>query len=165
MVLVQKLFVLVAFLSIGSVASAADFAYPEKFKVSYTLDTFLGAGDRIYYSCDSVESDTRSLLKKLGAENIRVSCSGGFDHYMGYSGPAYVSARFIAPTMTKNNAVPRLATVREVRLRGSDNCHFMSNTLEALSEVLEMNIKPGNHSCFGSRSNSNYLVRVLAFAE
>lgn len=161
----KRILVLVAFLGMGSLAVAADYAYPQKFKVSYTLDTFLGAGDRIYYNCDSVESETKSLLKKMGAENIRVSCTGGFDHYIGHSGPAYVRARFVAPTMTKNNATPRLAEVREVRLRGNDNCHFMSNTLEALSEVLELDIVSGDRSCFGTRSNSNYVVSVLAFEE
>lgn len=163
--MVNRLLVLIALLGIGSIATAAEYAYPERFKVSYTLDTFLGAGDRIYYNCDSVESDTKSLLKSLGAENIRVSCSGGFDHNLGYAGPAYVSARFVAPTMTKNNAAPRLAEVREVRLRGNDNCHFMSNTLEALSEVLELDILEGERSCFGNRSRSNYVVSVLAFEE
>lgn len=163
--MVQRLLVLIAFFGMGSAASAADFAYPEKFKVSYTLDTILGAGDRIYYNCDSVESETKSLLKKLGAENIRVTCSGGYDHHMGHSGPAFVSARFVAPTMTKNNAAPRLASVREVRIRGNDNCHFMSNTLEALSEVLELDVLSGDRSCFSSRSRSNYVVSVLAFEE
>lgn len=146
-------------------AFAADYAYPEQFKVSYTIDSFTSPGDRVYYNCDSVESNTKSLLKKLGAEKIRVSCTGGFDPYTGFPPtPAYVTAKFIAPTMTKNKAEPRLASVKEVELRSSDDCHFMKSTLDGLADEIELVITDGPNFCSSGRASSaRFTVEVLAF--
>lgn len=163
--MLKRIFVTIAVIATSISAMAAEYAYPEQYKISYTIDSFTGPGDRIYYNCDSVESNTKSLLKKLGAEKIRVTCSGGFDPYTGFPPtPAYVTAKFIAPTMTKNNATPRLASVKEIELRGSDDCHFMKSTLEGLAEEIELNIVDGPNFCSSGRApSSRFTVEVLSF--
>ncbi len=58
-------------------------------------------GREIYYSCESVRYAVKKHLVTLGAENVRVSCSGGLDHFNRRNAwPALVRASFDAPVAT-----------------------------------------------------------------
>ena len=143
-------------------ASAEQLAYPTLTEVSYSLDSNVG-GDQVYYNCDSVESSVKSMLKKVGAENISVRCTGGLDRWS-FPTPAYVTAKFVAASMVKNNSAPRKALVQNVTLRDNGNCQMYLNTLEALSEAMELDIVAGPTSCrLDTRIRSKFEVSVLAF--
>ena len=148
-------------LSTSATAFASNMAYSQSYRAEYTLDTISDTG-QVYYSCSSVEDTTGSVLEKLGAEDIHVSCTGGLDPYTNFSGPAEVTAEFVAPSMVKNASVPRAASIHQIKLQTFDGCDFMTKTIQGLSSEIDLNVISGPGSCNGSLS-ADFLVQVLAF--
>ncbi len=160
---VLKLVSALALTAVAFNASAEQFAYPAMSEVSYSLPSHVGGGDQIYYNCDSVESTVKSMLKKLGAEDIRVRCTGGIDEWSTPTS-AFVTAKFVAASMVKNNQAPRVASIKSVTLRDDGNCHLYNETLMALSEGMELDVVDGPSYCSsGSRIRNKFEVSVLAF--
>ena len=155
---------LVAALGFVGTAQASEVAYPTETEINYTLLSHVGGGEQVYYNCDSVEDTVESMLKKLGAENISVRCTGGLDQDWRFPTPANVSARFIAASSVKNNQAPRKASVQNVVLRDNGSCHLYKETLETLEVAMELEIVKAPGACRAdSRIRSNFQVNVLAF--
>lgn len=153
----------IALAALGFVAPASAMeAYPTEHQVSYTLLSHVGGGEQIYYNCQSVRSTVKDILKKLGAEKIRVTCSGGIEQPFPTS--AHVRASFVAASSMKNNQAPRKALVKGVTIRDNGSCHLYSETLDALSETIEMEVVSAPRYCrVDTRLRNRFEVNVLAF--
>lgn len=112
-------------------------------KMSWSPRTHHG-GTVTYYNCDSVESTVESHLKALGAQNVRVSCSGGIE--MGWTMPAHVSAKFDAPVPAENEIV------HEETLKGHESCYLNTEFLDAAIPMFPgVKVLSKRASCSGSR--------------
>ncbi len=100
-----------------------------------------------YYNCDSVESIVESHLEDLGAQNVRVSCSGGIQ--MGWTSPAFVRANFEVALPGVNG------TSRQVVLTGRDSCSLNVEFLDAALKLFPgVKVVSKRSSCMGGRLDS-----------
>lgn len=104
-------------------------------------------GNETYYTCNSVKYAVKKHLATLGAENVRVTCSGGLDHLSRWSAwPALVRASFDAPVTTGGN-------VEALSLKGKScllNVTILENIIPALPAVSVVS-KKSNCSRFSDR--------------
>lgn len=161
----MKLFLIALSLIVTQFSYADQVAYPTATEIHYTLNSHLGGGEQVYYNCDSVESSVYSILKKIGAEQIKVNCTGGLDDWR-FPMPAYVSARFIAASSIKNKQAPRKASVESISLRDNGSCHLFKETLNTLEVAVELNVTKSPSSCRAdSRLRNKFTVDVLKFSK
>lgn len=140
---------------ISATAYGADF---EQKSLSYSLTDRMSNGGQIFYNCDSVITKTERMLRKLGAKNIDVDCTGGLDRFGRNHLPAYVSADFLA--LNSELSGNRNVSFQTVRFSERNNCHFVNESLKELSKALEVS-ELSMRSCAGSRSSARASVTVL----
>jgi hypothetical protein len=140
---------------ISATAYGADF---ERKTINYSISDRTGNGERIFYNCDSVETKTKAMLKKLGAKDINVDCTGGLDRFGRHHMPAYVSADFMA--LNSELSGNRNVAFQTVKFVERNNCHFVNSSLKSLSEVLEIS-EISLRNCTSSRSTARASVTVL----
>jgi hypothetical protein len=101
---------------------------------SFSISNFGDFGSRVFYSCDSVESEVENFLEELGAKSIRVSCTGGIDVFNPrFSRPAFVRVNFESLTKDSNNSVEANLVKLNVKAVGS-NCHLIKETFRGVSK-------------------------------
>lgn len=145
------------FLLLASSAFAVD-AIPRTSKVGFFVSESTGAGNTTYYSCDGLEDLTKSMLKKLGASDIRVRCSGGLDSGT-YWGTPSIDVSFVSP-MRGSGAEARAASYQTVQLRDSDNCHAAQTIFAAIRSRLDLTSVSGTESFCDS--NDSYRIQAQA---
>lgn len=148
---------LFSLLMIPSTPAQAASAVPVTSSVSFSIFESTGGGNYTYYSCDGLESLTKSMLKKMGAGDIRVSCSGGLDGGQ-YFGSPYIRASFVHPVLASGGAD---AEYKEVTLRGSDNCHAAQEIFAALRTKLDLASVEGDRRFCEARQSYKIQVEAL----
>lgn len=123
---------------------------------SFTISTF-GGGNNHFYSCDTVEWEVEALLKKLGATNISVRCTGGIDSWnINFSRPAYVRASFTALSISNDITDFETEGLRIVNLKlktRPTNCHLLTQAFQGLKDDLPV---LSSRTSFCSHSPSNF---------
>lgn len=135
-----------------AVSSAFATEYVSR-KLSFGPSMYNG-GTVTYYNCSSVEDTVESHLKALGAQNIRVSCSGGIE--MGWNTPAHVRASFEVAVPAANDAS------RQVGLSGRESCSLNTQFLDAAIPLFPgVKVLSKRSSCMGGRFDSwNYSLSI-----
>lgn len=106
---------------LSSLLSVSIFADSAKFTVSSITNS-----GRTYYHCDVVEKMTEDLLEAFGATVSKMRCSGGYDSMdPRWSRDAQVRVSFDKP---------RDGSVRDIELRGRDNCHLVNEVFDGIKE-------------------------------
>lgn len=124
---------------------------------NFTIFSNVGSG-QVYYNCDSVEYKVEELLEEMGAQNIRVRCSGGLDRFGQFSTSARVNTTFDVLSYEMPNDGTMFSTKR-VEIRERDNCHLYNSSFKALSKSFEISeISTG--VCFrpGDRTRISFKV-------
>ena len=128
-----------------AVSSAFATEYVSR-KMNFTPNMYTGRTVS-YYNCSSLEDTIESHLKALGAQNIRVSCSGGIE--MGWNTPAHVRANFEVAVPAANDAS------RQLSLSGRDSCSMNVQFLDAAIPLFPgVKVLSKHSSCMGGRFDS-----------
>lgn len=146
----MKMMTIVA--ALFAVSSAFATEYVSR-KLSFSPRTHNG-GTISYYNCDSVEDTVASHLEDLGAQNVRVSCSGGIE--MGWMTPVFVRASFDAAVSASNGVT------RTVVLQGSESCHLNTEFLDAAIKLFPTaTLESKRASCNGGRLDRwKYVISI-----
>ena len=146
----MKFMTVIAALFIVSSAFASEYVAR---KLNWSPRSHNG-GTISYYNCDFVEATVESHLADLGAQNVRVSCSGGIE--MGWTTPAHVRASFEVAVPSANG------TSREVVLSGRESCSLNVEFLDkALPLFPGVKVVSKRSSCMGGRTDSfKYVLSV-----
>ena len=137
--LMRRFFVIPLAAVVFPAAAWAVDAVPRISKASFGISSSTSSGS-VYYNCDSLEDMTENMLKKLGANDVRVRCSGGLESGT-YWGPASITASFSS------------ASYKAFQLRDSDNCHAAQEIFAGLRSKLDLNSISGTKSfCDGNDS-------------
>jgi hypothetical protein len=128
-------------IALFAVSSAFASEYVSR-KMNWSPRMYNG-GTTTYYNCQSVESTVESHLKAMGAQSVRVSCSGGIE--MGWNTPAMVSASFDVVVPGANDAA------KQIVLKGNDSCSLNTEFLDlAIPMFPGVKIVSKRSSCMGS---------------
>lgn len=116
-------------------------------KASFNITSFGDFGTRIYYNCDSVEAEVKSLMKEFGAKNIQVRCTGGITPWGGMATDAFV--RLSMDVLTENvdgatNAEYQLVEISETR-----NCHLLKEVTKATKDLFKVQDLDYTRTCRG----------------
>lgn len=120
--------------------------------------TYFGhdVGSSTYYSCDSAEDMAREQLQTLGAQNIRVSCSGGIQNWGNRwdAFPVSITARFAVPASREN------AQRMVIKDSGRDsNCDFNAQFLaQLLKKLPNARLVSRSVSCRGADGRYSFTV-------
>ena len=146
----MKFMTVIAALFIVSSAFASEYVSR---KLNWSPRTHNG-GTVSYYNCDSVEATVESHLADLGAQNVRVSCSGGIE--MGWTTPAHVRATFEVAVPGANG------TSRQVVIAGRESCSLNVEFLDAALPLFPgVKVASKRSSCMGGRTDSfKYVLSV-----
>ena len=144
------------FIAMIVIALSASGAFASEYvsrKMSFSPMTNSG-WNRTYYSCDWAENQAERHLKAMGAQNVRVTCTGGIDY--NWVSPIFVRARFDAPVPAENDVT------REVVLKGNDGCSFSKEFIgRAVKLFPGVKVKSHRGSCMGGRMDSwRYVLSV-----
>lgn len=137
----KKLVLLLACLAGFQFAHADVPAHLVQTTKEFTIRSSFGAGGRVYYNCDSVESSVADMLSEMGAIRINVRCSGGIqDNFPPMD--AYVRVTFTALKLAAINDRDVIkADWKRVDLHSWDDCVLKTQVFEnvqsgfALSDV------------------------------
>lgn len=132
-------------------------AVPVTSSVSFSIFESTGGGNYTYYSCDALEDLTKSMLKKMGASDIRVSCSGGLDGGQYFGSPS-VRASFVHPVRANEGA---RAQYKSVTLKDSDNCHAAQEIFSAIRVKLDLASVSGDRPFCEPRQSYKIQVQAL----
>jgi hypothetical protein len=100
--------------------------------ISFSISNFGDSGSRVFYSCDSVESEVENLLEELGAKSIRVSCTGGIDVFNPrFSRPAFVRVNFESLTEDSDTLIETNIVKLNIKAAGS-NCHLIKQSFRGI---------------------------------
>lgn len=153
---------LIASFFISAPATAQTvYAVSQTQKLTFSVWDSTGAGNHTYFSCDGLEDLTKSLLLQLGAQKIKVRCSGGLDS-TGYWGSPLVRAEFIAP-MVSEQSTNTLATYHLVSLKGRDNCSAAQTIFSAISKKMDVTVHKGQNNFCESRQSYQIEAKTLFF--
>ena len=148
--LMRRFFVIPLAAVVFPAAAWAVDAVPRISKASFGISSSTSSGS-VYYNCDSLEDMTENMLKKLGANDVRVRCSGGLESGT-YWGPASITASFSSPVLGSGSSA-RSASYKAFQLRDSDNCHAAQEIFAGLRSKLDLNSISGTKSfCDGNDS-------------
>lgn len=118
---------------------------------------FVYDGVRSYYHCDYVKAETEVILRKLGAHDIFVECSGGLP----YSGPNFVQTKFIAHREVVADKSTHMAKRTPVEIKFKSSCDLHATILDAVLVGFSSYELDAAKSCWYSEGNINYKMKVL----
>jgi hypothetical protein len=150
-----------------SLMGVAAFALPAKVvsnSYSFTLNSNWDFGGKVYYSCDSVEGTATDMLKKMGARNVSVDCSGGMDATNPGWPPmdAYLSVKYDSVKAASGNDGQTVqADYASVVLRDYQNCFMANQLFKKFSPTFDIKDLTGLRSCMEPESNYKYSFDVL----
>lgn len=148
----MRLIIAVALL-VSSFAASAVETVSRRFSFTYMDRSVV---TRTYHNCDSVEDTLRDHLRTLGAQNIRVTCSGGIQNWGNRweAWPVSLSARFVVPA-NRDNAQRLVIADRGF----NTNCDFNVQLLsKLLRELPNARMISKNDRCRGSEGSYSFTV-------
>lgn len=134
------------------ILSWTAWAVPRPKETSFGIPSNLGAGNRVYYNCESVENATRHVLSELGATEIRVKCTGGLDPVSRVHTDAFVRARFF---------VVEQGEFETVVFRDRTNCHLITEIFEGVRGSFILHNVQGVRRCWDASSPYHFSAEVL----
>lgn len=142
------------FVTIIALAFAATTAFATEYaskKLSWSPMTHSG-WNQTYYNCSFAQDQVEAHLETLGAQNIRVTCSGGIE--WNWTSPVFITAKFDVPV---NGTVTRGA-----KLAGRESCAFNTEFLDRVIPMFPgVAVRARRSSCSGGRLDSwSYDVTV-----
>lgn len=136
---------------IAMVLSLGAFAVEQEVNFTYFGNEEIGT--RSYHNCDSVESSAKSILKKLGATDISVRCTGGLDVWSRMALPVNLRASFNTPVVTGES-------YEIVKLRG-DNCGLETRMIKSFLKVFtNIEVLKERSNCGMSRATYSFELKV-----
>jgi hypothetical protein len=114
----------------------------------------------VFYNCNAVEDIFEGHLRKLGASNIRVRCTGGIESWGGTMRgfPISVRATFNAPVPVSNNA--RIVTLKS--RAGDNSCELHTGILNKVLPLFPaITVNSRRSRCSDNRSRWNYNLQIL----
>ena len=148
----MRLMIIMA-LVLSSLAATAGDLVSRRFSFTYIGGDM---GTRTYYNCDSVEDMLRDHLRTLGAQNIRVSCSGGIQTWGNRwdATPVSMSARFVVPA-SRDNAQRLVIADRGFNTNCDFNVQMLNKLLRSLPNARMVS---RSNSCRGSEGRYSFTV-------
>jgi len=141
--------ILIMFSSLPSAFASESLGLAAK-KQDIVVDTFNGAMDHIYYDCDYAKTQTKRILKTLGASDIKVTCTGGLDRFRRMPPrPLFLRTQFQALSSTGEGQYT--AELQPFRFRYTDDCHLPATLFKALVPHFEFATVEYTKSCPHSR--------------
>lgn len=116
-------------------------------KASFGITSFGDFGTRIYYNCDSVEAEVEALMKKFGAKNVEVSCTGGINPWGGMATDAFV--RLSMDVLTEYVGGTTAAEYQLVEVRETRNCHMLKEVTKATKDLFRVQDLDYTRTCRG----------------
>jgi hypothetical protein len=111
----------------------------------FNITSFGDFGSRVYYNCDSVEAEVKSMMELFGAQNISVRCSGGISPWGGFATDAFVTLKM--DVMTLDDEGTMRAEYEAVELRARRNCHLLKEVTKATAKLFVMKDLKYSRSC------------------
>lgn len=119
-------------------------------KKSFTINPNTGRNSS-FYACDFVEGETEEVIEKLGGKVLRISCSGGINPPAPIYQPNFVRVKI-------SRSEPVLGTTETITLKGSKNCHLVSEIVRGLKRAFPITKVSGLGSCF--TPSQSYRIRI-----
>lgn len=114
---------------------------------------------RNYYACSFAEAALNDHLVKLGAINIRTSCSGGIEPW-GTVFPVSLRATFEAPKAGQDFSRTERVRIASTT-RGNSSCFFHTKLLRKLLPVFpNVAVSAQRSTCSDNESRWNYDLQV-----
>ena len=111
----------------------------QEFNSRFTIPVISDVGTRVYYNCDSVEDRVEAMLEQMGAQNIRVRCTGGLDRFNGrFSTAARVRASYEALSTDVDGGNTTVSIFNETLTARGTNCHLVTRAFRAVSKNFEI---------------------------
>jgi|SRR6185312_10823468 len=160
----MKMFSVLSLLSLALVAMVGQtaLALPAKSisnKYSFTISSNWDFGGHVYFNCNSVEDFATAMLEKMGARNVKASCTGGIDN--GGNMPpmeAYLSVSYDSvKAASAGDAQTIQADYSSVELRGFDDCFLARQLFKKFQPTFDIKNLSTPHSC--SNPGGSYLYR------
>lgn len=159
--------IVMAVMGLSSAAMAADSAKDvQAVKTHNSFDFVINGhtdmGNEVYYNCRSVEDFTETMLTKLGATNISVSCTGGIDWGMPTLYPSvtvsFDSIRLPSATATGAQVA---ATWTDVKIHDFDNCHLANQVLKGVQDHFDIQGLKTSGMCSDSNDSYSFQLSTL----
>ncbi|MES3037320.1 MAG: hypothetical protein V4736_05375 [Bdellovibrionota bacterium] len=146
--LLVKVFAFAATVFLVSQAQAQSIAWVEKdIHVSYS-------SFHSYYSCDYAEQQTEKILNVMGAQGMKVTCSGGLP----YNEFVSVRARF-------QSAIATIGTTEDnwsgVKFKVNEACDFNESIARQLAKHFTTRNVKVSSSCWDSQGSFKLTAEVL----
>jgi len=150
----MRLMIIMALVLSSLTASATDLV-ARRFSFTYQDRN---PGTRTYHNCDSVEDTLRDHLQTLGAQNIRVTCSGGIQNWGNRwdAWPVSLSARFSVPA-NRDNAQRLVIADRGFNTNCDFNVQMLTSLLRNLPNARTIS---KSNSCRGSDGRYSFTVEA-----
>lgn len=137
----------------GSASESASKPASERFFFTFTGNW---SGNYTMVSCDYAEYVAQDFMRKLGATNVSVNCSGGIQPYGVY--PINLNVNYDAVVLGERTRVRTIDIDSQV---WNSNCVFDTRLMRTLLREFK-NVKPVSQfdSCFQSDSRYSYRLDV-----
>jgi hypothetical protein len=122
-----------------------------------TKVTFSYSGFRSFYSCDFAERETKLMLTKLGAVDIKVRCSGGLP----YQSSLWVDSTFATIHEVPTDKSDKFAEITDVGLDYRDSCDFHKTIFDGVISKFQVYAKKVSESCWYSEGQFRAKVSTL----
>jgi len=119
---------------------------------------FSHSGFRSSYSCSYVEGQTKKILKALGAQEIKVRCSGGLESR---SETVFIRAQFLALHETTEEKSTQVATILPVKLKFKESCSLHKTIVDQLLKKFEVYTHKEFNNCYDWQGRVEYDLTVL----
>ena len=115
---------------------------------SFMIDSNMDFGGRVYYNCDSVEVKVKELLRKMGAQNVKVYCHGGVDDFnppIAWEASVDLSFSSYRHVTDERSGTP--AQWYKVSIRSHDDCQLLSQVFKRVKRRFEIQNLKGPNRC------------------
>lgn len=152
-----------SFMLLKATAASAEIAAFRTHRLSFHIDSRPDVGLRVYYNCDSVESQLESLLEQMGARNIDVRCTGGFDRNLPeIAWEADVDLRFDALKLVGSGTPGAIrAAFQDIRIHEWDSCYLLRQTFDEVKSDFVLKNVSGPNRCFSANDSFRLELSTL----
>lgn len=128
--------------------------------VNATMGFNPGFNGKIYYECRSLERKATDLLEQIGATNVDLRCTGGFDPIGGFTTYARLSGTFNSKVQVDGSE--EVGRWVSVKLRDRSNCALVAELLKVVKDKFVLrNVKgKGSHQSSACKSDDSYNVTL-----
>ncbi len=154
----MKSLILVATLVFTS-ASFSLGATKTQMNQNFFLSSDFDFGGKIYFNCRSVEDQFTTLLKTLGASDIKVSCTGGITE--GVPPIGWDNASVTASYTTLQDNTDSQGAYKAVKLNQFDSCFLMTQLFKQVEHSFSMKDLKVTRSCMEADEAFHLQAEVL----